>query len=493
MNVIDMTQNLPVEAPELKTFDLKATIEDRRGSLTLAELHFLQELAEMAVDEGQMSIVDANLSNPNIFFDSNNDGSRSTSIHNCPPATTVGSARRVQKVETRRASNDSRGLKQAAMKILTINRFASILSGIRNVTVPTSASASRRGSTISKSRAIMEDLSFASSSDDEDSDNEQGENKLQDYEVSSSENTGGSLRDVLTRQTSRNVYGGEGFEIGAESDFQLYGKHYYPWEVTTDPEGNPIDFHIIGADGYDMDCQPLVLSPPQMHSLQEHLPFSKQGESFWLKYSLVRDGADKTSFLKHLRSEQYTVMAMETMDGEVFGAFTAAPWHIQHGYFGTAESFVWRLKHPREDDEDDSEDITYEERDHREREIEVFKYSFGNNVAQICTHDRVAVGGGTVSAPQMVADGTIVEPNQFGFAIAFDGSSLLEATSSPSITFNSPGLSMLHQDGSKFELLNLEVWALTPCITVEEAQRMACQKLFLQRNTRTTLTRGTTV
>ena len=174
---------------------------------------------------------------------------------------------------------------------------------------------------------------------------------------------------------------------------------------------------------------------------------------------------------------------METIDGEILGAFTSSAWCIQHGYFGASEAFVWRIKHPREEDDDDVDvDMLLEERIQRESDIEVYPFSFENNSIQICTQDRVAVGGGTTSSPKEVADGTIVHPNEFGFAISFDDNILLEAGSSPCVTFNSPGLAKNHLDGSKFELLNLEVWGLTPCITVEEATRMACQKIFLKRN-----------
>jgi hypothetical protein len=37
-------------------------------------------------------------------------------------------------------------------------------------------------------------------------------------------------------------------------------------------------------------------------------------------------------------------------------------------------------------------------------------------------------------------------------------------------------------DGSKMEFVNVEVWGLTPCLTVEEAQLMENRHLFLKRN-----------
>jgi hypothetical protein len=274
------------------------------------------------------------------------------------------------------------------------------------------------------------------------------------------------FHNVLTTcRASRNLYLGEGFELGDDDMFSMYAEqHYDPWEAETDVEGSRFDFHIIGTSADDVDAQPHVLSPPQMCSLQEYLPIAKRGETFWLKYSLVRDGADSTIFLQNLRGSTHTVMAMETVDGEVFGAYTGAPWEIQHGYFGKGESFLWRMKSPR----DNTPGSVFEQAK-REAAIEAFKYSFENSVAQICQSDRIAVGGGTTSSPREISQGVTVQPNEFGFGICFDNRDLLNASSSPCLTFNSPSLSKIHSDGSKFELLNLEVWTFTPCLSIEEA------------------------
>jgi hypothetical protein len=48
---------------------------------------------------------------------------------------------------------------------------------------------------------------------------------------------------------------------------------------------------------------------------------------------------------------------------------------------------------------------------------------------------------------------------------------LLRGSTSPCLTFQSPSLSTRHPDGSYFEVRNLEVWTLTPHLSVEEAAR----------------------
>jgi hypothetical protein len=91
-------------------------------------------------------------------------------------------------------------------------------------------------------------------------------------------------------------------------------------------------------------------------------------------------------------------------------------------------------------------------------------------------------GGGCQHYPKEIRTGKVVQPHQWSFAISFDDDSLLEGTSSPCATFSSPSLSNSHSDGSRFEVLNLEVWALTPCLNVEEAEIMECHATFLERN-----------
>jgi TLD len=259
------------------------------------------------------------------------------------------------------------------------------------------------------------------------------------------------------------------------------GSKYDPWErVDEDFSGIHFDFSIIGTSAHDESALPHVLSPPLMHRLQDALPYCKRGESFWLKYSLVRDGASLSIFLDKMRDSKHTVMAIETVDGEVFGAFTGEPWHIDRRFYGSTESFVWRMRHHRGEI---SESMA--EQAQRESDIDIFRYTFANQMIQLCQDrpHRLAIGGGSYDFARELGSGEVIQPHQWGFAIIFDGESLLEGVSSPSISFESPSLSERHRDGSKFEVLNLEMWALTPCLSVEEAQIMEFRKSLLVHGT----------
>jgi hypothetical protein len=64
--------------------------------------------------------------------------------------------------------------------------------------------------------------------------------------------------------------------------------------------------------------------------------------------------------------------------------------------------------------------------------------------------------------------------------LAFD-KDLQRGTSSPCATFNSPSLSKRHKDGSRFEVVNMELWVITPCINEEEARKMEAGQRILER------------
>ena len=247
-----------------------------------------------------------------------------------------------------------------------------------------------------------------------------------------------------------------------------------PWSTSSEL----LDLHrfncrALGTSANDESAKPHVLTAAMMDAFQDHLPFTKRGEQFWLKYSLVRDGSSMQTLLHQSKGSDYTVVAIETMDGEVFGAFTARPWDINYKYYGSHESFLWRLSGPR----GVCGASTRSERVLIESELEVFPFAGHNQMIQICTSTRLAVGGGTpndrdndsAKRQKRLAE---LRLQDWGFGLAF-GTDLQEGTSSPCYTFDSPSLSQVHSDGSVFEVTNLEIWTLTPCTNIEDAERMS--------------------
>eukprot|EP00593_Proboscia_inermis_P008828 CAMPEP_0171314094 /NCGR_PEP_ID=MMETSP0816-20121228/48767_1 /TAXON_ID=420281 /ORGANISM="Proboscia inermis, Strain CCAP1064/1" /LENGTH=273 /DNA_ID=CAMNT_0011802535 /DNA_START=102 /DNA_END=923 /DNA_ORIENTATION=+ len=268
-----------------------------------------------------------------------------------------------------------------------------------------------------------------------------------------------------------------------------------------------------------------------MESLEEFVSTAASHQNFWMKYSLVRDGANISTLLKNIRGAKHTIIAIETVKGDVFGSFTSSPWRMtghSTSHFGSGEAFVWRMRQNRMDIHNTCQNPTNpkcsKKRDpdaftnslleqvQMESEIEVFPWSGLNNVVQICKPGKIAVGGGSsnveggtqnhgsfMSDFNGIANKNIGEDSnqynnhqkegdQYGFAFAID-SDLQYGTSSLCATFNSPGLTQRAGQKNKlvddetFEIANLECWAFTPFDSEEEAQEHLLHRIFLEDNT----------
>ena len=101
-------------------------------------------------------------------------------------------------------------------------------------------------------------------------------------------------------------------------------KNTHTWKAHTVAPGvdfDAVSFFIIGTHKRDLRCAPHVLTPPIMAALQKHLPFNCSQSNFWLKYSLLRDGATLHAIEAKSGLARNTVMAIETLNGDVFGCF----------------------------------------------------------------------------------------------------------------------------------------------------------------------------
>ncbi|KAL3906855.1 MAG: hypothetical protein SGILL_009107, partial [Bacillariaceae sp.] len=137
------------------------------------------------------------------------------------------------------------------------------------------------------------------------------------------------------------------------------------------------------------------------------------------------------------------------------------PWRRSNEWYGSGESFLWTTTtadggtgRPSR-----SRCANNREPNDKERKIKVFKYSFANPYVQLCTGDKLFIGSGS---------GDDTDFRQ-GFGLAVDGD-LMTGSSHPCKTFSSPSLSALHANGSSFEIRNLEVWNLKPCLSMVEKE-----------------------
>mmetsp|Transcript_27328 Transcript_27328/g.74767 ORF Transcript_27328/g.74767 Transcript_27328/m.74767 type:complete len:770 (-) Transcript_27328:1000-3309(-) len=82
-----------------------------------------------------------------------------------------------------------------------------------------------------------------------------------------------------------------------------------------------VTFFILGTHKKDKTCVPHVLTPPLMNALQKYLPSRHSANNFWLKFSLLRDGATMHALEAKSGLSRFNIMAIETLKGDVFGCF----------------------------------------------------------------------------------------------------------------------------------------------------------------------------
>jgi hypothetical protein len=229
-------------------------------------------------------------------------------------------------------------------------------------------------------------------------------------------------------------------------------------------------FQILGAD--DPNLQTRVLTPSVMEALRGFFPYTVSESNFWLKFSLVRDGASLASLLATVRASSYTIIAVETNHGEVFGSFTGTPWRTGTKWFGTGEAFLWRLKKSRLTSPRNAKESNFE------NEMEVYPYTGYDDLVQYCTSKIIAVGGGDwLDNPCPFQN----EPRGIGFMIDGD---LAGGETNSSATFANPRLCKKASVSNEFSISNLEVWTLTPCLNAKDAAKLELQKLFVEENIR---------
>lgn len=191
-----------------------------------------------------------------------------------------------------------------------------------------------------------------------------------------------------------------------------------------------------------------------------------------IKFVLLFQGASLGTLLSKVRGSHRTILAVETLDGEVFGSFTSTPWRIHTGYFGSGESFLWRLKSPRFIP---SRTMAAESR--LESDVEVYFFTGFDDYVQICSHDRIGIGGGEWKSGESPYPN---EPN--GVAILLK-EYMDTGSSFTCSTFANPTLAKKTKRGGNFQIANVEVWTLTPFSTMKEAEAAESRRLFIEEHT----------
>eukprot|EP00984_Skeletonema_dohrnii_P022563 scaffold11674_cov79-Skeletonema_dohrnii-CCMP3373.AAC.3 len=332
------------------------------------------------------------------------------------------------------------------------------------------------------------------------SDDEVGERDHESAASSWSENDGGYTH-YDAWEVLRDEYASDfGFEVAVDDENKLI-------RCSSDDEERGI-FKILGTSLDDTRATPHVLSPPLMDSLLSFVPDHLADNNFWLKYSLCRDGASLDILKRYCRAATYTILAIETTNGDVFGSFTSAPWRTHNRYFGTGESFLWRMRHNR-----NSPVASLFDQAQLESEIDIFPYNGSNSYVQLCTRDKLALGGGGALKPGLGGqeiclnqeedvqsalsqgeEAAYLEWNDFGFGLALD-QNLRHGSTSPSATFGNSALGSSGsggKGGQTFDVVNLEVWTLTSASTEKEAQKQEMSLFFVRESISSSMSKMST-
>jgi TLD len=216
--------------------------------------------------------------------------------------------------------------------------------------------------------------------------------------------------------------------------------------------------------------RPQVLTTRLMCALRGFLPDPLRGHNFWWKFAWhARDSppirkeqeSSLQSLLKEIQFTPHTIICVETVDGRVFGAFCSSTWGIQESWFGSIDCFLWRLKHARLEENSRG--------DTNDNEMEIYPYTGADNLIQYCTPHTLAVGGGTDWSRLVEGGGPYGPDEPTGIGFLLDGD-LMGGETSACTTFANPRLGNRDSGGNEFDIRYLEVWTLTPCETLEEAQ-----------------------
>ena len=240
-----------------------------------------------------------------------------------------------------------------------------------------------------------------------------------------------------------------------------------PKRMPPSRDGDDYLFKILGIKG----VRPGVLTPPLMEAIRGFFPYGVAEENFLLKFSLERDGASLPSLLDKVRTSRYTIMSVETKDGTVFGAFCSSPWRVRPSWFGSGESFLWRLKNSRIAPGTNVRNYDFD------NEMEVYPYTGNDELIQYCTKRTIAVGGGDWS--DGLASPYDDEPAGIGFMVDGD---LMGGETNCCATFANPRLCGRSSKSNEFEITNLEVWTVTPCLNEAEAEMLEMRRLFVEEN-----------
>lgn len=159
----------------------------------------------------------------------------------------------------------------------------------------------------------------------------------------------------------------------------------------------------------------VLLKHDEVDALRLHLPHRYRTGNWKLLFCLSKDGCSYRTFFSRTEKKHPVVMVLLTDGNERIGCFVSCGFMFSRHYYGSGETFVFRLQ----------------------PSVEIFKWAQGNEFFTCSTENEIAIGGGGASA-------------------IWIGGNLLNAFSESCPTFDSPSLTK----EMRFKIVDLEVWQI---------------------------------
>lgn len=223
---------------------------------------------------------------------------------------------------------------------------------------------------------------------------------------------------------SRNISSVSGVDLDGLGKFDPYDsqeKHASNLGDTIDPV--PLHSQANDQEMYDVDMseESNLISVEDMRGISLHMPLRHRQKKWVLLYSTLRDGISMQTLLRKSKGKAPTVLLVRDMKKHVFGAFCSEPWRISSRYYGTGETFVFRVE---------PNPAVWHWWWKKSNEVQNDFFMWGS-------HDAIAVGGAG------------------GYAIWLDRE-LSQGISRSSITFGNSSLSSTEE----FNIGAVELWGL---------------------------------
>lgn len=180
-----------------------------------------------------------------------------------------------------------------------------------------------------------------------------------------------------------------------------------------------------------------ILIQEQVIALERALPYHCRGYNWDLCFSVSRHGLNMNTFFKNCVGVHPTVLLIKTTELDVLGYFSTAAWRRQATYYGNGESFCFCFAHRDDKDEESSEQS--EETD--QMKLKVYNWT-GLNDFFMAGRNEICIGGGGG-----------------GFALHVDRD--FKGHSNASLTFGNDTPLLSQKNGEMFDVLEMEIWALT--------------------------------